>query len=58
MTTPQLPVIPDILGTTAGVKRLTTVVSGWDNADTGRTPRFLGAVSGVRSAAIVRACLA
>jgi hypothetical protein len=48
MITLQLPVIPDILGTTAGVKRLTTVVSGWDNADTGRIPRFLGALSGVR----------
>jgi hypothetical protein len=40
MITLEIPKIAPILRTTAGVKRLTTVVSGWDNADTGRAPDF------------------
>jgi hypothetical protein len=40
MITLEFPKITPILRTTAGVKRLTTVVSGWDNADTGRAPDF------------------
>jgi len=40
MITLEFPKITPILRTTAGVKRLTAVVSGWDNADTGRTPAF------------------
>src|ERR1051326_6876520 len=40
MITLEFPKITPILRTTAGVKRLTTAVSGWDNADTGRTSRF------------------
>ena len=38
MITLELPKITHILRTTAGVKRLTPVVYGWDNADTGRAP--------------------
>ena len=44
MITLEFPKITPILRTTTGVKRLTAVVSGWDNADTGRTP-FHGAVA-------------
>lgn len=40
MITLEFPKITPILRTTAGVKRLTTVVSGWDNADTGCVPDF------------------
>lgn len=40
MITLEIPKIAPILRTTAGVKRLTTVVSGWDNADTERAPDF------------------
>jgi len=50
MITLEFPKITPILRTTAGVKRLTTVVSGWDNADTGRAPEFLVASAGARSA--------
>lgn len=38
MITLEFPKIPHILRTTDGVKRLTRIVSGWDNADTGRAP--------------------
>jgi excisionase family DNA binding protein len=49
MITLEFPKIAPILRTTAGVKRLTAVVCGWDNADTGRAPEFLGAGAGARS---------
>jgi len=50
MITPEFPKITPILRTTAGVKRLTAVVSGWDNADTENAPEFLGAGAGAPSA--------
>jgi excisionase family DNA binding protein len=47
--TPPLPTITHILRTTAGVKRLTMGLSGWDNADTGALSRIHGAVRGLAS---------
>ena len=40
MITLEIPKITHILRTTAGVKRLTVAVSGWDNADTGWVSDF------------------